>query len=188
MIESIEAPQFLGADKGTDNQDVLTDLQEWGSKKPRRSPEESGAYSIKKQHEARKWVLKVPPFKAWARLVLCLEDIDPTRRAYARQTEPECTYGNLGSAINFWKISQRADRITMGFKMPTNAAFNSMPNKDVVVVGGKNQPRGYHDGSRRVYTLELGLSTTEISAAVTLVDYLLSTLRPALPTEVRRSE
>ena len=56
----------------------------------------------------------------------------------------------------------------MGFKMPTNAAFHSMPNQDGVIVGGRAQPRGFHDGSRRGYPLELGLSTAQVYAAQSL--------------------
>ena len=83
------------------------------------------------------------------RPVLCLQDIFPSQQAYACQTEPECTYGSLGSAVNFWKASQKADRISMGFKMPTNAAFNSMTNKDGIIVVGRTQARGHHDGTPR---------------------------------------
>ena len=42
-----------------------------------------------------------------------------------------------------------------------------MANADGIIVGGRNETRGYHDGSRRGYPLELGLSTTQVCVAVT---------------------
>ena len=36
----------------------------------------------------------------------------------------------------------------------------------------------------RGYPLDLGVCTTQVSVVVTNYDYLLSTLRPALPTEI----
>ena len=75
---------------------------------------------------------------------LCLEDIDPSNRDEVQLKFPECTLGDLGSMVKFWRISQ-ADRITMGFKMPTAAAFTSMPNYEGIIAGGGGQPRGYND-------------------------------------------
>ena len=56
----------------------------------------------------------------------------------------------------------------MGFKMPTNAAFTSMPNSEGVIVGGRGQNRGHNGLSQRGYPLELGLSTAQVYYAIRL--------------------
>ena len=79
-----------------------------------------GAYSAKK-YGTRKWLVKVPLFKASRkgsilspplqftalgdqveylndplRPVLCLDAIGPDTRTYVRKTEQECSFGNVG--------------------------------------------------------------------------------------------
>ena len=115
---------------------------------------------------------------------LCLEDIDPANRYEIMQKYPECTFSNLGSTVNFWRIAQATDRITMGFKMPTDAAFTSMPNSESTILGGRFQLRGYNDLTHRGYPLRKGLSIGLAHIAVASAERLLSTKRPVLPTSV----
>ena len=50
----------------------------------------------------------------------------------------ESKYGGPGSTVNFWKLSAHSERLTLGVKMHSTAAFLSMPNEDGVVLGGKS--------------------------------------------------
>ena len=128
---------------------------------------------------------KDPLFPVWR-----LENVRPSNRDFGREQKPECTYGDLGSTVNFWKVSERTDCVTIRFKMPTAAASTSMPNRDGVIVGGRQSARGYSDGTDRGYPIELGLSTAQVSLAVRRDDTWLSTFRPASSSQdhPRRTE
>ena len=73
--------------------------------------------------------------------------------------------------MNFWELSSFADRLTLGVKMYSTAAFLSMPNKDGIVMGGKTS-RGFNDNTVRGYSLWLPLTTRQVSDVVLLEDIL----------------
>ena len=56
----------------------------------------------------------------------------------------ESVLGGPGSTMNFWQLSAGSERLTLGVKMHSAAAFLSMPNSDGVVLGG-NSDRGFKD-------------------------------------------
>ena len=70
----------------------------------------------------------------------------------------ECKCGGPGLTMNFWAQSSFIDRLTLGVKMHSTAAFLSMPNKDGFITGGKSS-RGLNDNALRGYSLWLPLST-----------------------------
>ena len=48
----------------------------------------------------------------------------------------ESMYGEPGSTRNFWQLSMHSQRLTLGMKMQSTAAFLSMPNAEGIVLGG----------------------------------------------------
>ena len=62
----------------------------------------------------------------------------------------ESRYGEPGSTRNYWQLSMHSERLTLGMKMHSTAAFLSMPNADGIVLGG-NTDRGFNDNSARGY-------------------------------------
>ena len=73
----------------------------------------------------------------------------------------ESHLGGPGSTMNFWLTSAGAERLTLGVKMHSAAAFLSMPNSDGVVRGG-NSDRGFNDQTTRGYPLRLTLTTRQV--------------------------
>ena len=63
-----------------------------------------------------------------------------------------------GSTMNFWHVSAGIERLTLGVKMHSAAAFLSMPNSDGVIRKG-NSTRGFNDQTKRGYPLRLALTT-----------------------------
>ena len=68
--------------------------------------------------------------------VLCVPG--PDNRLYwdIKQQCRESMYGEPGSTRNYWQLSMHSERLTLGMKMHSTAAFLSMPNADGVVLGG----------------------------------------------------
>ena len=62
----------------------------------------------------------------------------------------ESMFGGPGSTVNFWKLSAHSERLTLGVKMHSTAAFMSMPNEDGVILGGRTI-RGFNDSTMRGY-------------------------------------
>ena len=61
--------------------------------------------------------------------------------------------------------SSYIDRLILGVKMHSTAAFLSMPNRQGVITGGTTT-RGFHDGWEKGYPLWLVLSTKQVSDVV----------------------
>ena len=74
--------------------------------------------------------------------------------------------------MNFWAQSSFIDRLILGVKMRSTAAFLSMPNKDGFITGGKST-RGFNDNTLRGYSLWLPLSTGQASDVVQLDEDIL---------------
>ena len=68
----------------------------------------------------------------------------------------ESMYGEPGSTRNYWQLSMHSERLTLGMKMHSTAAFLSMPNADGVVLDGTTD-RGFNDNSARGYPGSLHL-------------------------------
>ena len=73
----------------------------------------------------------------------------------------ESSLGGPGSTINFWQLSAGSERLTLGVRMHSVAAFLSMPNSNGVVLGGSSD-RGFNDNSARGYPLRLTLTTRHV--------------------------
>ena len=56
--------------------------------------------------------------------------------------------------MNFWQLSAGSERLTLGVKMHSAAAFISMPNSDGVVLGG-NSIRGFNDNKNERLSVEI---------------------------------
>ena len=69
------------------------------------------------------------------------------------------------STRNFWQLSMHTERLTLGMKMHSTAAFLSMPNADGVVLGGTTD-RGFNDNSARGYPAWLTLTTRQVTDVV----------------------
>ena len=88
-------------------------------------------------------------------------------------SSPESTLGGPGSTLNFWQLSAHSERLTLGVKMHSTAAFLSMPNSDGVVLGG-NSSRGFNDNTVRGYPLRLTLTTRQVTDVVMYDEEILS--------------
>ena len=62
--------------------------------------------------------------------VLCVPEQDHEHYWRLLKSQPECSFGGPGSTLNFWQLSAHSERLTLGVKMHSTAAFLSMPNKD----------------------------------------------------------
>ena len=85
----------------------------------------------------------------------------------------ESMYGEPGSTMNYWQLSVHSERLTLGMKMHSTAAFLSMPNEDGVVLGG-NTDRGFNDNSARGYPIWQSLTTRQITDVVMYDEEILS--------------
>ena len=77
----------------------------------------------------------------------------------------ESRYGEPGSTRNFWQLSMHSERLTLGMKMHSTAAFLSMPNADGIVLGG-TVDRGFNDNSARGYPAWLSITTRQVTDVV----------------------
>ena len=75
--------------------------------------------------------------------------------------------------MNFWHTSAGSERLTLGVKMHSAAAFLSMPNSEGVVRGG-NSDRGFNDKTTRGYPLRLTLTTRQVTDVVMYDEAILS--------------
>ena len=85
----------------------------------------------------------------------------------------ESMYGEPGSTMNYWQLSVHSERLTLGMKMHSTAAFLSMSNEDGVVLGG-NTDRGFNDNSARGYPTWLSLTTRQVTDVVMYDEEILS--------------
>ena len=67
--------------------------------------------------------------------------------------------------MNFWITSAGIERLTLGVKMHSAAAFLSMPNSEGVVRGG-NSDRGFNDNTTRGYPLRMTITTRQVTDVV----------------------
>ena len=77
----------------------------------------------------------------------------------------ESALGGPGSTMNFWMTSAGIERLTLGVKMHSAAAFLSMPNSEGVVRGG-NSDRGFNDKTTRGYPLRMTITTRQVTDVV----------------------
>ena len=77
----------------------------------------------------------------------------------------ESHLGGPGSTMNFWDTSAGTERLPLGVKMHSAAAFLSMPNSDGAVRGGTST-RGFNDQTTRGYPLRLTLTTRQVTDVV----------------------
>ena len=75
--------------------------------------------------------------------------------------------------MNFWQLSAHSERLTLGIRMHSVAAFLSMPNSDGDVQGG-NSDRGFNDNTVRGYPLRLTLTTRQVTDVVMYNEEILS--------------
>ena len=97
--------------------------------------------------------------------VVRLPDQDDPDYWYQMRSAHECKYGGPSSTMNFWELSAYTDRLTLGVKLHSTAAFLSMPNEDGIIMGGKTS-RGFNDNTMRGYPLWLPLTTRQVSDVV----------------------
>ena len=74
--------------------------------------------------------------------------------------------------MNFWEQSAFIDRLTLGVKIHSTAAFLSMLHKDGIIMVG-NSARGFNDNTLRGYSLWLPLSTRQVSHVIQLDEDIL---------------
>ena len=67
--------------------------------------------------------------------------------------------------MNFWDTSAGSERLTLGVRMHSAAAFLSMPNSEGIVRGG-NSDRGFNDNTTRGYPLRLTITTRQVTDVV----------------------
>ena len=82
--------------------------------------------------------------------VVCVPEQDDDDYWSILRGAHECKFGGPGSTVNFWELSAHSERLTLGVKMHSTAAFLSMPNKDGVILGGKTI-RGFNENTMRGY-------------------------------------
>ena len=86
--------------------------------------------------------------------VLCVPEQDHDHYWRLLKRGAESALGGPGSTMNFWQLSAHSERLILGIRMHSVAAFLSMPNSDGVVLGG-NPDRGFKDNTVRGYPLRL---------------------------------
>ena len=62
--------------------------------------------------------------------VICVPEQDHDHYWRLLKSRPESSLGGPRSTLNFWQLSARSERLTLGVKMRSTAAFLSMPNED----------------------------------------------------------
>ena len=67
--------------------------------------------------------------------------------------------------MNFWKLSAHSERLTLGVKMHSTAAFLAMPNEDGIILGGRTI-RGFNENTMRGYPLRLTLTIRQMTDVV----------------------
>ena len=77
----------------------------------------------------------------------------------------ESRYGEPGSIRNFWQLSMHSQRLTLGMKMHSTAAFPSMPNEEGLVLGG-TAGQGFNDNSARGYPAWMSVTTRQVTDVV----------------------
>ena len=97
--------------------------------------------------------------------VLCLPTQDDSQYWRLKLTYEECAHGEPGSTLNFWQLSMNSQRLTLGVKMHSTAAFLSMPNQHGLAMGGTAE-RGFNDNSARGYPARLTLTTRQVTDVV----------------------
>ena len=97
--------------------------------------------------------------------VLCLPG--PEDRMYwdLKALCSESMYGEPGSTRNFWQLSMHSQRLTLGMKMQSTAAFLSMPNAEGIVLGGPPD-QGFNDNSARGYPAWMSITTRQVTDVV----------------------
>ena len=98
-----------------------------------------GATCAVQEDKAKVWYVKILP-----------DQDDPTYW-FLKRGAHECKYGGPASTMNFWELSSFTDRLTLGVKMHSTAAFLSVPNKDGIIMGGRST-RGFNDKTVRGYS------------------------------------
>ena len=99
------------------------------------------------------------------RPVVCVPG--PDNRLYwdTRAQCAESRYGEPGSTRNFWQLSMHSQRLTLGMKMHSAAAFLSMPNAEGIVLGG-TADQGFNDNSARGYPAWMSITTRQVTDVV----------------------
>ena len=97
--------------------------------------------------------------------LVCLPSQDDPRYWLIREQCTESRYGEPGSTRNFWTFSVHSQRLTLGMKMHSTAAFLSMPNQDGVVLGGP-PGQGFNDNSARGYSAWMTITTRQVTDVV----------------------
>ena len=97
--------------------------------------------------------------------VLCVPEQDHDHYWRLLKSQPESSLGGPGSTMNFWQLSAHSERLTLGAKMHSTAAFLSMPNDEGVVLGGSSG-RGFNNNTVRGYPLRLALTTRQVTDVV----------------------
>ena len=97
--------------------------------------------------------------------VVCVPDQDDPEYWSLLRSAHESKFGGPGSTMNFWELSAHSERPTLGVKMPSTAAFLSMPHKDGIILGGKTI-RGFNENTMQGYPLWLPLTTLQVTDAV----------------------
>ena len=80
--------------------------------------------------------------------VLCVPEQDDADYWTILKSAEECRHVGPGSTVNFWRLSAHLERLTLGVKMHSTAAFLSMPNEDGIILGGKTV-RGFNENTMR---------------------------------------
>ena len=105
--------------------------------------------------------------------VLCVPSQDNNLFWQIKLRHRESMYGEPGSTLNYWQLSMHSERLTLGMKMHSTAAFLSMPNENGVVLGGATD-RGFNDNSTRGYPAWLTLTTRQVTDVVMYDEDILS--------------
>ena len=108
--------------------------------------------------------------------VLCVPGPDNQLYWQIKIQSRESMYGEPGSTRNYWQLSMYSERLTLGMKMHSTAAFLSMPNADGIVLGGTTD-RGFNDNSARGCPAWLTLTTRQVTDVVMNDQEILSVKR-----------
>ena len=104
---------------------------------------------------------------------MCVPEQDHERYWEILRGQYESRFGGAGSTLNFWQLSAHSERLTLGVKMHSTAAFLSVPNKEWIALGG-NSSRGFNDNVMRGYPERLTLTTRQVTDVVMFDEEILS--------------
>ena len=96
--------------------------------------------------------------------VVCVPDQDDPEHWSLLKGSHESKFGGPGSTMNFWQLSAHSERLTLGVKMHSTAAF--LPCLTRMDLFGREDNQRFNENTMRGYPLWLPLTTLQVTDVV----------------------